>query len=55
MGNTTKWDEYDMYRAKMAYGELSIFHSIGSVGNAVDGGFVFVPDSAKYIYEGYHI
>ena len=55
MGNTTKWDDYDMYRAKIAYGEFAIFDDIGSVGNAVDGGFVFVPDSAKYVYEGYHI
>ena len=55
MGNTTKWDDYDMYRAKIAYGEFAIFDDIGTRGNTTDGGFVFVPDSAKYIYDGYHI
>ena len=55
MGQPTKWNEYDMYRAKISYGEFSTFKSIGTISNAVDGGFVFVPDSAKYIYEGYHI
>ena len=55
MGSPTKWNNYDMYRAKIAYGELSIFDDIGAASNTTDGGFVFVPDSAKYVYEGYHI